>query len=101
MEEIFLLFYKTYGLIGLIILAPFVACFYLWRENKNLHSVHVRQLQSANDRVASALQQRVVDAQAITNKLVEIVSEQAAVNKETNLALDRLENKLAVLKVRS
>lgn len=101
MEEIFLLFYKTYGLIGLIILAPFVACFYLWRENKNLHGFHVRQLQSANDRVASALQQRVVDAQAITNKLVEIVSEQAAVNKETNLALDRLENKLAVLKVRS
>lgn len=101
MEEIFLLFYKTYGLIGLVILAPFIACIYLWRENKAIHKETARQVQLANDRVSSALQQRVVDAQAITNKLVEIVSEQAAVNKETNLALDRLETKLAVLKVRS
>lgn len=101
MEEILLLVYKTYGLIGLIILSPFVACIYLWRENKNLHASAARQVQQANDRVAAAIQQRVVDAQSITNKLVEIVSEQSAVNRETNLALDRLEDKLAVLKVRS
>lgn len=101
MEEIFLLFYKTYGLVGLVVLAPFAACIYQWRENKALHRDTARQIQAAHDRVAAALQQRVIDAQSITNKLVEIVSEQAAVNKETNLALDRLENKLAVLKVRS
>lgn len=89
-----MLVYKTYGLVGLIILAPGVACVFLWRENKNIHGAHVRQLQAANDKVAAALQQRVVDAQAITNKLVEIVSEQASVNKETNLALAQLVDKL-------
>jgi len=93
-EEIFMLVYKTYGLVGLIILAPGVACVFLWRENKNINAAHIRQLQAANDRVSAALQQRVVDAQAITNKLVEIVSEQAAVNKETNLALAQLVDKL-------
>lgn len=89
-----MLVYKSYGLVGLIILAPNVAVFFLWRENKNINAAHVRQLQAANDKVAAALHQRVVDAQAITNKLVEIVSEQASVNKETNLALAQLVDKL-------
>jgi NACalpha-BTF3-like transcription factor len=100
-EEVLLLVYKTYGLVGLIIFAPFIACIYLWRENKAIHKETSKQVQVANDRVSAALQQRVVDAQAITNKLVEIVSEQASVNKETNLALERLETKLAFLKVRT
>lgn len=96
-----MLVYKTYGLVGLLLLAPVVVSVYLWRENKALHKETARQIQVANDRVQAAIQQRVVDAQSITNKLVEIVSEQAAVNRETNLALDRLETKLSVLKVRS
>lgn len=94
MEEVLLLVYKTYGMVGVILLAPAVACIFLWRENKNLNNAHIRQLQAANDKVAAAINQRVVDAQAITNKLVEIVSEQAAVNKETNLALAQLVDKL-------
>jgi len=93
-EEVFMLVYKTYGLVGVILVAPAVACIFLWRENKNLTNSHIRQLQVANDKVAAAINQRVVDAQAITNKLVEIVSEQAAVNKETNLALAQLVDKL-------
>lgn len=96
MEEVLTLIYKTYGLVGLAIIAPFVACVYLWRENKAIHKETAKQLQATNDRIASALQQRVVDAQSITNKLIEIISEQSAVNKETNLALDRLETKLKI-----
>lgn len=94
MDEILLLVYKTYGLVGIILFAPAVACVFLWRENKALHREAAKQLQAANDRVSAALHQRVVDAQAITNKLVEIVSEQASVNKETNMALAQLVDKL-------
>jgi len=101
MDELFTLIYKSYGLVGILVISPVVACIYIWRENKALHLATARQIAASHERVASALQQRVTDAQSITNKLVEIVSEQAAVNKETNLALDRLETKLAVLKVRS
>ena len=101
MEELFTLIYKSYGLVGILVISPVVACIYIWRENKALHLATARQIAVSHDRVAAALQQRVEDAQSITNKLVEIVSEQAAVNRETNLALDRLETKLAVLKVRS
>jgi NACalpha-BTF3-like transcription factor len=101
MEEILTLVYKTYGIVGIILFAPIVACVYLWRENKNIHGATARQIQASNDKVAAALQQRVVDAQSITNKLVEIVSEQASSNRETNLALERLESRLAALKTRS
>lgn len=101
MDELITLVYKSYGIVGLLLVAPVVACIYLWKENKALHKDTVRQVQVANDRVAAVIQQRVVDAQSITNKLVEIVSEQSAANRQTNLALDRLETKLAVLRVRS
>lgn len=101
MEELLTLIYKTYGIVGLLIISPVVACIYLWRENKTNHRESNRQVQAANDRVAAALQQRVVDAQSITNKLVEIVSEQAAVNRETSLALAQLENKLSTMSLKT
>lgn len=101
MEELLTLIYKTYGLVGILLVMPLVACIYLWKENKGLHRESSASIQAANDRVAAAIQQRVVDAQSITNKLVEIVSEQAATNKETNIALSNLEDRLGSLRVRS
>ena len=101
MEELITLIYKSYGLVGILVIAPIVDCIYIWRENKSLHYSTARQIALSHERVASALQERVMDAQSITNKLVEIVAEQAAVNRETSLILDRLETKLSVLRVRS
>lgn len=98
MEEVVTLIFKTYGIVGILILAPVIACIYLWKENKAITRESAHHLQAVNDRIVTAQQQRVIDAQAITNKLVEIVSEQSSTNMETNLALDRLETKLSVLK---
>jgi hypothetical protein len=106
-EELFTLVAKTYGLVGLLILFPFVACYFIWRENKRLTGVIERnaqetakRVQECNDKIIEAQKQRVADAQAITSKLVEMVSEQSALNKETNLALDRISEILSGLRTR-
>jgi len=98
MEEVVSLIFKTYGIVGVLILAPLVACIYLWKENKAITRESAKHIQAVNDRIVAAQNQRVTDAQAITNKLVELVSEQSSTNKETNMALAQLEAKLAALK---
>jgi NACalpha-BTF3-like transcription factor len=105
MNELLELITKTYGLVGLLLAAPFVACYFVWMENKRLTASWEKSfetartnLQELNDKIVSAQQQRVADAQAITSKLIEIVSEQASVNKETNIALSNLDEKLSILK---
>ena len=79
MSEILELILKTYGIAGALLLMPFIAVVYLFKENKSLHAD-----------VMSVQKQRVEDAQAISNKMMEIVSVQSALSKETNIALGRV-----------
>lgn len=113
MGELLDLIYKSYGLIGLLIAAPFVASVYLWKDNIKLRSDTAVQLaelnklriadtekfaislSAVNDKIVKAQEQRVIDAQSITTKLVDIISEQSAMNRETNLALERVGDFLA------
>jgi len=113
MGELLDLIYKSYGLIGLLIAAPFVASVYLWKDNIKLRSDTALQLaelnklriadtekfaislSAVNDKIVKAQEQRVIDAQSITTKLVDIISEQSAMNRETNLALERVGDFLA------
>lgn len=108
MQELFDLISKTYGIAGLIILSPFVGIFFLWRANQSLHLqlaalsvAHAKTLETstkefldkillANDKIVAAQVQRVQDAQGISTMLVTIVSEQSSLNKETNMALDKI-----------
>lgn len=79
MEELVQLVVKTYGLVGLFLLAPMVAIVYLWRRNMKL------------DADMSRIQElRVTDAKSVSEKMMEIVVEQAGLNKETNIALDQV-----------
>lgn len=79
MEELVQLVIKTYGLVGLFLLAPMVAIVYLWRRNNKL------------DADMSRIQElRVEDAKSVSAKMMEIVVEQAGLNKETNMALDQV-----------
>jgi hypothetical protein len=78
-NDIVELILKTYGIAGILLLMPFIAVVVLFKENKSLHAD-----------VLAAQVKRVEDAQAISTKLIEIVSNQSALNKETNLALDKI-----------
>ena len=60
------------------------------RDNMDLLSWLRKQLAEANDKVIEAQKQRVEDAKAIAEKLIEMSSEHAGLTKETNLALDRV-----------
>lgn len=118
MEELFQLLVKSYGIVGLLIAAPFGAAVYLWKDNKELnkdlvslgkehaktlqelHAAHAKVLTEANDKVVVAQQQRVQDAQGVMSKMIEIVSEQSSLNKETNIALDRISETVSVMKGR-
>lgn len=97
MDEIIQLIIKSYGLIGIFLVLPLVACYFLWKENKRLtlqiqasHDDAAKKIQECNDRIIEALKTRVADAQAISGKLMEMTSEQTASNKEFISALDRL-----------
>jgi hypothetical protein len=78
-NEIIELILRTYGIVGLLIAAPFFAVIILWRENRRLHAetVHVQRC-------------RVEDSQSVVSKLVDVVSEQSSLSRETNKALDRI-----------
>lgn len=79
MEELIQLVIKSYGIVGLFLLAPLIAIVYLWRRNNKL------------DTDMSRIQElRVEDAKSVSAKMMEIVVEQAGLNKETNIALDQV-----------
>lgn len=86
MEEVILLVQKTYGIVGLLILAPFVAVVYLWRQNIKLNESVVK----ATEKATAVQEQRVNDAQAISTKLIAVLTEQSALNTEANTAMERL-----------
>lgn len=86
MEEVIQLIAKTYGVAGLIMLSPFVAVVFIWR-----HSI----LQGKE--LARINEQRVVEARAIIDKLIVIVGEQSALNKETNIALERVGDMMSIM----
>jgi hypothetical protein len=106
--ELFELIQKTYGIAGLILLAPFGTTYLLYKDNKalrkensDLQKEHAAELDktndqwtekfmAANDKVVAAQVSRVQDAQGISSKLIATVSEQSALNRETNIILDRL-----------
>lgn len=97
MEELAQAFIKTYGLVGLIIIAPVVGMVYLWRENVRLNDKLAKQaddfakrIDEMGMRVVAAQEKRVDDSHNITTQLVEMISEHSGAQKETNLALDRI-----------
>lgn len=104
MDELISLITKTWGIAGILLAAPFLAVWVLWRNNAKLNTQLVRaveeskkELNAANEKVAKVQEQRVTDAQAVTSKMMQVVSEQSALNKETNIVLDRVGDSLSVL----
>lgn len=79
MDELIQLVFKSYGIVGVIIFTPVIAVVFLWRHNQTLQE----RLQTANDK-------RIDDSQKISDKLMAMASEHAALAKETNIALDRI-----------
>lgn len=97
MDKIVELIVKSYGLIGFILLAPMIGVGALWRAYVKLGEEHTKELASAHAAVAVAQDKRVTDAQNMAEKMMDLATEQSALNKETNLllgnvniALDRL-----------
>jgi hypothetical protein len=104
MEELVQLVLKTYGIAGLVMLSPFAGVVYLWRHNVQLQKElistsrsYAEKIQVASEKTVDAQKQRVADAQAIMDRLVTMVGEQSSLNKETNLALERLTDLLSLM----
>lgn len=107
MDELIQLVVKSYGIIGLLLLSPFVAVWVLWRQNLSLHKEaneaevrHGAALAEANTKIIDAQKQRVDDAKQITDRMVMMIGEQSGLNKETNLALERLSDLMAMIQAR-
>lgn len=79
MSELLLLVERTYGLVGIFLLAPVGALAVVWRQNVKIQTA-----------LAEAQKLRVKDAQDINSKLIDIVREQTGLSTETNLALERI-----------
>lgn len=93
MEELFTLIAKSYGLVGLVLLSPFVAMVFLWRNNQELH----KELAAANEKIGAVKDQRVEDAKEVAASLLKMTAEHAALSKETNMALERVGDLLTVM----
>lgn len=112
MDKIIQLTLETYGISGMVMLSPLLAVVYLWRENQSLTQKHSDELAKLNaSRVSDSQKcvscpnvaalneiqnQRVKDAQQIGNKLIQVMSEQSALNQQTNSALEQLGNVLSL-----
>lgn len=79
MDEIIQLVFKSYGLLGLLIIAPWFAAWLFWKEGKEIH-----------EKLSASQQQRVADAQEISKGLITAAAEDSALKKETNLLLERM-----------
>lgn len=97
MSELLQAIEKSYGILGLLIVAPFVAVYYQWNELKRLQSDRLadnKQFTSIivdmNDKAIRAHELRVTDLQAINSTLIGLVRESSASAKETNLSLERV-----------
>lgn len=97
---------KSYGVIGLFMIAPILSTIWLWRDNVRLNNemrTMTKEFAATVDeigkRVVIAQEKRVDDSQSISNKLVDMVSEHAAASKETTLALDRIGDMISMLNI--
>ena len=93
MEELFSLVAKTYGLVGLLIFAPFVATGFLWRANNALQAgAAAAQASRVEDQKARVEDQnkRVEDMAGMMQKLLEVVRDQTQQGVEMNGVLERL-----------
>jgi hypothetical protein len=92
-EELFNLIVKTYGLAGVLMMAPVVALVFIWKHAEKLQ----KKLDTANDRVNEVHAKRVEDAKQVAEKLMAMVQEHGALSKETNIALDKVGDLLTIL----
>ena len=93
MEELLQLVWKSYGLVGFLILLPVVACVFLWRQNLALQKNVMEQAGVALDvqkQRSSDHAKRLSDYERMMETLVKLVREQTALNAETNSVLGRV-----------
>lgn len=97
MDKIVELVMKSYGLVGFMLIAPLIGLAVLWRAYVKREDEHIKELSAAHGVVAATQEKRVIDAHSMAEKMMDLASEQSALNKETNLllgnvnlALDRL-----------
>lgn len=93
MEELVQAILQSYGIVGVILVAPFVVLKLLW----SAYQKKDKELAAANEKIVAMQEKRVEDAKAIAEKLIEMSSEHASLTKETNLALDRVGDTLTIL----
>ena len=81
---------KSYGLLGVFIIAPLIALIFVWRHSESRIEKLQNEVVKATKEIAEAQKQRVKDAQDVNVKLIEVVKEQTGLSIETNLALERI-----------
>jgi methyl-accepting chemotaxis protein len=93
LEELFQLILKTYGVAGVLILLPVLACIVLWGRVKELQTqlqeASVAAIDAQKARVADQ-NKRVEDTERMMGKLLEVVREQTSLNTEVKAVLERL-----------
>lgn len=97
MEELFQLVAKTWGIAGIILLTPTAGCVFLWRhyvaKEKEWRQAEKEWVKKLEDIHAK----RVEDVKSLGEGLRAIAIEQSGLNKETNMALDRISETMSSL----
>lgn len=83
MDRIVEVIIQSYGLLGILILAPLFVCVWLGRTYVRREKMYAIELKTVHEA-------RVADAQKVVDKLMELAAEQSSLNKETNLLLTNI-----------
>lgn len=104
MDELINAIVKSYGIIGLLMIAPVIAAVYLWKDNVRLNKAlqelaqkYTDSIDAMGQRVVAAQEKRVEDSKGISTMLMGMVGEHAAQAREQTIALDRVGDMVSML----
>lgn len=94
MDEVIQLIGKSYGIIGLIILSPFIGIVYLWGHMKSQAKAQDEDYRKLEEKHEALHEKRNNDAKVMSEKVIEMASEQATLLTQTNASMDQIQELL-------
>jgi len=90
MEELIQLITKTYGIVGLIMMSPFIGLVYVWRHSHKVQEDADKKNTELQLKINEVNEKRVSDFKEVSERLIKVISSSTSTSNETNLLLERL-----------
>lgn len=100
MDHLLDLVVRTYGIVGIIILAPYFACGFMWREIRAQAVKIEDKNKELLDKLTDLQNKRLDDAKHLATKMADVSQAQSLSSSETNMTLQRISDIISELTAR-